>query len=323
MSDQLENTEVTQEATTDVEMSAPPEVDAGSMLSGAESSAPVEQSAPATGDFRSGLDESLRDDPSLSDIKNVNDLAKSYVNAQRMIGSSIRIPGEDAGDEQREEFYRKLQDVPGVAKLPQNEEEWGHFYNKMGRPENPAGYEYEFPEGVPVDEEVLHSFSDFAHKLGLTKAQAKAVTGFQANWIASTLQQDAVATEQARQSNEAILKEKWGPEFNNKLSAAKIVASQYSEKYPDQVAELASGPAGNNAAFLSILSDLYSYMSEDGLISETSRPGHGPSSEEAQQTIEEIKGNPNHAYWNPSDPGHDAAIKKVNELYQIAYPGAG
>jgi hypothetical protein len=37
-------------------------------------------------DWRTGLDESLRTDPSLADIKDISGLAKSYIHAQKMIG---------------------------------------------------------------------------------------------------------------------------------------------------------------------------------------------------------------------------------------------
>ena len=67
-------------------------------LNNAQTSEPV--STPEPVDFRSSLPEDLREEASLADIKDVGSLAKSYVNAQRMLGSSIRIPGQDAGEEQ-------------------------------------------------------------------------------------------------------------------------------------------------------------------------------------------------------------------------------
>ena len=46
--------------------------------------APVET---GSSDWLDSIDEALKTEPSLSDIKDVNSLAKSYVHAQKMIGA--------------------------------------------------------------------------------------------------------------------------------------------------------------------------------------------------------------------------------------------
>ena len=72
------------------------------------------------------IPEELREHPSLSPIKDVGNLARSYVNAQRLIGSD-KIP------------------------LPKNptDEDLDNIYSKLGRPETPEGYE------LPVDGNVI------------------------------------------------------------------------------------------------------------------------------------------------------------------------
>ena len=70
---------------------------------------------PATGEsWLSSLPEELRSNPTLQDTKSVEALAKRFVDTKSALGASIRIPGEDASDEVRQEFYSKLNSsVPG------------------------------------------------------------------------------------------------------------------------------------------------------------------------------------------------------------------
>ena len=65
-------------------------------------------------------------------------LAKSYVNAQSMIGADkVAIPGKHATDE-----------------------DWGEVYRRLGRPDTPEGYELvnEVPEGVEANDNILDWF---------------------------------------------------------------------------------------------------------------------------------------------------------------------
>ncbi len=80
-------------------------------------------------------------------------LAKHAFNQERLIGSAIRIPKDDATPEEREAFL-----------------------NKLGRPEKPEGYQLappkDMPEGLPYDGEFATAFKAKAHELGLTAKQA-------------------------------------------------------------------------------------------------------------------------------------------------------
>ena len=90
-------------------------------------------------DFLSMIPEELRDHPSISPIKDVPNLARSFVNAQRLIGAE-KLP---------------LPANPSDADLD-------NIYGKLGRPESAEGYEIA-PDGVIVTEDVAKSFSEAAH----------------------------------------------------------------------------------------------------------------------------------------------------------------
>lgn len=268
--------------------------------------------------FLDSLSEDLKSEPSLKDFKDVEGLAKSYVSAQKMIGNSIRIPSEDAGDEAREEFYKKLESVPGVARLPEegNEEAINQFLTKLGRPENAADYKLEIPEDIPIDDGALNSFKELAHKVGLTSTQAKKLMEFEVGRAKAHTE----ASEEARIAAETALKEVWGNDYNTRLESAKIASNVFKEKYPDAMNELVNGPAGNNPALLAILSEVGKSMNEAGVVSGAAKLQFGVTAEEARERIEEVRMNRAHPYHNPTDPNHQAAVEKMHKLYNAAYP---
>ena len=117
----------------------------------AEVSADVEVAQSVAEDWRSGIPEEIRGHKSLEHIQDVGALAKSYVNAQSMIGADkIAIPGKHATDE-----------------------DWGEVYRRLGRPDSPEGYELtnELPEGAEASDDLLSWFKGAAHDAGLTPQQ--------------------------------------------------------------------------------------------------------------------------------------------------------
>jgi hypothetical protein len=270
------------------------------------------QAEDSLGNFRSNLSEELQGEASLADFKDVNGLAKSYVNAQRMLGSSVRIPGEDASPEAREEFYSKVEQA-GLMRKPDldNPESLNNLYNSLGRPEDAAGYKAEIPEGLEFDSEALGQFNQVAHEAGLTNQQYQTM-------LKVYSEEKAAEAEYQHQAQEQFLnqaKEMWGPEFGQRVEAAKAVKDMYMEKYPEAMKALVDGPNGNNPALLSMLAELSGSFQEKGMIGSSSKFQFGTSAEEAQDKINEIMSNKTHAYWS----GDRAAVERVNKLYKIAY----
>ena len=74
-----------------------------------EVSADAEVTQSVAEDWRSTIPEEIRGHKSLEHIQDVGALAKSYVNAQSMIGADkIAIPGKHATDDDWGEVYRRL-----------------------------------------------------------------------------------------------------------------------------------------------------------------------------------------------------------------------
>ena len=108
--------------------------------------------APVT--FADSLPEDLRSHASLSGFKDLAGLAKSYVDTKAMVGNSIRIPTDEAGDEQLDEIYGKLADVKGVMRKhdESNTEAMSSYYNSMDRPEEAANYDFQITASTNYDE---------------------------------------------------------------------------------------------------------------------------------------------------------------------------
>lgn len=294
-------------------------------------SAPAEAAAPAqstettqasTSDvsFLDSLPEDIRAEASLQSFKDAGSLAKSYVNAQKLIGSSIRIPAEDASPEAKAEFFNKLQGIDGVIVKPTSDEGKQEFFNKLGRPEDKEGYKLqelisdELMQAPGVLEEI-DSFKDMAHEIGLNKEQAEALVKMRLQ----TVEQSQEQYNNKMQESQQILQKLWGQEYDNRLNAAKNVAKIYSEKHPEAMQELINGPAGNNPALLSMLAELGSNFKEKGHQG-MQQAKFGVSPEDAINKIAEKRADIGFmkAYGDDRHPGHKQAVKELTKLYEIA-----
>lgn len=111
--------------------------------------------------WRAGLPDDLKANESFVPYKTVGDFAKAHLDtaaklkdAEGKLGNSIPKLGENATQEEREKFF-----------------------NSLGRPEKPEGYQLE--DGSKEKEDILNPWKQDFHELGLTAAQAK---GLKAKW---------------------------------------------------------------------------------------------------------------------------------------------
>ncbi len=276
--------------------------------------APTEPVVP--GGINEYLPEEMHNDPSLKDFKSVEDLAKSYKSAETMIGGSIRIPGEDASQEQKESFYAKLKEVPGVTITPDgdNPEEMDNFLRSIGKgkPESATEYKVDIPDVDPNDP-MLGTFKDFAHQTGLTQDQAQQAVEFH-----HKLQQN----EKSMMGEYAAtaLKEKWGADYDTRLQGANAALKTYEPMYPEAVKALRQSAHGNNPAIIAMLSDMAHMMQESGVATLPTTPKYGLTPDEAKMKVEEIQSNKSHPYHNAYDPNHNAAVERVQKYYEMMYP---
>ena len=124
----------------------------------------IEQPVPTVAkSWKEAIPEELRNDPNIAKFTELESLAKSYVNATRMIG----------------------QDKVAVPNNNSTEDQWNEVYDKLGRPESADKYQLDVKsDAVPLDESAIKSFAENAHQLGLNNKQAQETQlDYGAQWV--------------------------------------------------------------------------------------------------------------------------------------------
>jgi len=265
-----------------------------------ETEAPVETPVADTGssaDWRSSIDQEIAGDPSLADIKDLNGLAKSYINAQKMVGADkIVLPGAEA-----------------------SEDEMNEFYNRLGRPEKYEFDKVELPDGFDHSEPMDNAMKQLMHETGLTNAQAnKLYTGY-LQYLGNEYNEAVGQNDQMRSEWNTQLKKDLGKAFDESVDlsqrAAKELGGEELLKWFDETGQ------GDNPMFVKLFAKVGKMMSEAG-----AEPGEVRSFEmtpdSAQQEIARLQRDPNfmNQYTDKEAQGHAEAIKKMEYLFSYAYP---
>ena len=249
-------------------------------------------------DFLGMIPEELRDHPSLSPIKDVENLARSYVNAQKLIGAD-KIP------------------------MPVNpsDEDLDRIYNRLGRPESPDGYQLA-PDGNIVTEDLVKDFADFSHKLRLTPEQASGIL----DYYRSSVEQSAAGSEEQaqafRQTTEESLKSEWGRAYDQKLNQAVNAAKEFSnpEIFDLQLSD--GSRLGDNPEFIKTFAKIAEFrqtVTSEDTISENAQ-ANVMTPKQAQAEIDAIMNNRSHAYWDKTNiVGRQQAIQRVQELMGMVH----
>ena len=124
--------------------------------------------------WKDSISEAYRNDPNIEKFTEIDALAKSYINATRMIGQDKMI----------------------VPNKNFTEDQWEEAYIKMGRPDSADKYSLDIKSDVvPLDEQAIKSFQEQSFKLGLNNEQAKGVLDFYKNNMEAQTQQAKVDAE--------------------------------------------------------------------------------------------------------------------------------
>ena len=249
-------------------------------------------------DFLQTIPEELRDHPSLSPIKDVENLARSYVNAQRLIGAD-KVP------------------------LPVNptDEDLDNIYSKLGRPETAEGYEIGV-DGNIITEDIAQSYADVAHKLRLTPDQASGILEYYKGMTNSASEVSIEAETQQRNQTEMELRKEWGDNFDARIEDAGKIAQQFGGGELLEM-QLADGTkVGNHPDFIKAFAKMAEFRQS---VTSEDTVSDAPTSsmvtrQSAQQEIDAIMNDKSHAYWDRKNViGRQAAIERVQELMGVLH----
>jgi len=241
--------------------------------------------------WKETISEEFRNDPNISKFTEIDALAKSYINATRMIGQDkVAVPNENSTDDQ-----------------------WNEVYGKLGRPESPDKYKLEVQSEIAsLDENAIKQFAENAHQLGLNNKQAQGILEYYKNSMEGSVQQARVDTETAQANAEQELRKEWGRSYDENIKRAGAIAkANMSEDILNM--ELKDGTRiGDHPSVIKGFANIANLMSEDKLIS-TESEGMDQSTD-YQTEISKLVNDRDGPYWNKSHPDHDKIVQQVFTL---------
>lgn len=250
------------------------------------------------GDWRASLSDDIRHDPSLASIQDVNGLAKGYVHAQRMVGADkVVIPKEDA-----------------------SADEWGEFYNRLGRPEQYEITRPELAEGLEYNGEMESSMLKLMHESGLSQAQAQKLYNGYMEYISKGHNDMTVGREAQIAEWDREVRQEFGHAYDERVDAAQRAAAEFGGD--EFLGWLDETGLGDHPMFIKMFSKIGMGIMEDS----ADTTGRGNSftltPDAARQEIARLQRDPNFMkqYSDSETDGHRAAIEKMQNLFQFAYP---
>jgi hypothetical protein len=244
-------------------------------------------------------------------VKESKDIASALKQAhdfQKMLGNSLRIPGEGAGEDAVKEFREK---AARAGLVPKDQ------FTDFVKPEKAELYALSEPPAdavaIGLTQDMIDKWKADAHQLGLSPKQFD-------SWATALVKNQretlAVASSRNEAANAALLKE-WGPEA---FESRKALALQAAKKFggDELVAVLGSNP---NPAVLKALAAVGKTFVETGN-DFVPRPHYAETRAEAALKLTEIKTNKAHPFNRPrmevGASAHDAALAEVVRLTAIS-----
>lgn len=133
---------------------------------------------------------------------NPSDALKSYTELEKAYGGTVKIPTEESSPDEKSAFYTKI-----------------------GRPENPDGYEIkDVPDNIPRNE----GFEAVMRKVAFEQGVPKLAFEAQAKSYFDALSQDIA---QARVEGENALKGEWKENYSTNLEIARRFAREGGEDF--------------------------------------------------------------------------------------------
>ena len=241
--------------------------------------------------WKEAISEEYRKDPNIEKFTEIDALAKSYINATRMIGQDkVAVPNENSTDDQ-----------------------WNEVYAKLGRPESADKYKLDVKsEAVPIEDGAIKQFAETSHKLGLNNKQAQGILEYYKSMMEGSAQQFKVDTETAQAQAEQQLRQEWGKTFEENVKKAGSVAkANLGVDVLDM--QLKDGTRlGDHPEVIKGFAKIADMMSEDKIVSTESE--NVDQGKDIEQEISRIMNDRTGPYWNKTHPDHDKIVQQVYTL---------
>lgn len=190
-----------------------------------QTGAAVDQAAAgAVAGVAAGADASFYDGWNLNDVGKGLIKSKEWSTPQAVIDSYMELSKFTGADKN------------AILKLPTGDDaDFSEVYNKLGRPENPDGYE--FP-----DTEVANHFKTKLHELGLSKKQASGLMQEFDTYFGGVNESMTAKAQEESKSKLAeatnLLKKEWGKDYDANIQVGNEAFSKFAETTGLEAADL-------------------------------------------------------------------------------------
>ena len=289
-SEQTTQETVPVETTTTTETATPTPTATQVAVKGADTPAP--QTTQST--WKDSISEAYRNDPNIEKFTEIDALAKSYINATKMIGQDkVVIPTNNS-----------------------TEEAWNDVYDKLGRPESAEKYSLDAKsEVVNFDEAAIKSFAEQSHKLGLNNKQAQGILEFYKNNMEGTAQQAKIDTETAQAQAEQELRQEWGRDFEAKVKQAGALAKANMDAKVLDMPLQDGRRLGDHPEVIRGFAKIASMMQEDKIVATESENVN--TTKDIESEISAIMNDKSHPYHVKGHPDHDKSVQQLLTLREM------
>jgi len=247
--------------------------------------------------WKEAISPEFREDPNISKFTELDALAKSYINATKMIGQDkVAVPNENS-----------------------TEDQWNEVYTKLGRPESADKYKLEVKsEIVPIDENAVKTFAETSHKLGLNNKQAQGILEYYKNIMEGSAQQSKVDSETAQAQATQELRQEWGKAFEENVRKAGAVAqANFGKDFLDTTVLKDGTVLGDHPNIVRGFAKIAEMLSEDKMVSTESENVN--QSKNVEDEISQIMRDRSHPYHIKGHPDHDKSVQQMLTLREMLY----
>jgi len=190
------------------------------------------------------LPDDLKNNEELTKYQNFGEVAKDFLSTKKSL------------EETKQSLEKKI-DIPG------EDGDWDAFYNALGRPENPDGYELD-GSGLFENEDLVKAFKTFAHQAGFTPEQAKQAQDFSQKLVSAALGEKKQEKQGEYANAEKALKEEWGDEFSSNLELTKRAINRFGGDELKQ--HLVSRGMDNDPVMIKMFHEVGKALKEDSFV---------------------------------------------------------
>jgi len=231
------------------------------------------------------LPDDLANEPSLRNFDDVSKLAKSYVHLVKMRG----VPEDQ------------------LIKLP-SDGNYSEVYNKLGRPEDPSGYE------IDISNDLNKDYAENAHQLGLSKDQARKIYSWMSDKYNELQRQDRSQYEESVQMGINNLKREWGQDFDAQTQIAKQAFLQLADA--EMVKTMEESGLGNSPQMIKLFNKVGQILKEDGMLQNDVAFGDSGGRASIQDKLDKIMDSES-PYWDGMHPEHDKYVSEALKLREM------